>query len=145
MNWYTLCVIVHLFAVFFWLGHMFFWSLVIGPFTKRFEPPETGQIIRQMSLRWGGLGWPALFALAITGVIMLLYRGVTLQRFLSGELFSTPFGRVLEIKLLLVTLMTVYQVFVGHRSAPRLVFVNMMVALLIVALSIILIRAPSIF
>jgi uncharacterized membrane protein len=145
MNWYTLCVIVHLFAVFFWLGHMFFWSLVIGPITKRFEPPETGQIIRQMSLRWGGLGWPALFALAITGVIMLLYRGVTLQRFLSGELFSTPFGRVLEIKLLLVTLMTVYQVFVGHRSAPRLVFVNMMVALLIVALSIILIRAPSIF
>src|SRR5262245_52422688 len=124
MNWYTLCVIVHLVAVFFWLGHMFFWSLVIGPIAKRFEPPETGQIIRQMSLRWGGLGWPALFTLTITGVMMLSYRGVALQSFLSGELYTTPFGRVLAIKLLLVTLMTVYQVFVGHRSAPRLVFAN---------------------
>ena len=145
MNWYRLCVIVHLLAVFFWVGHMFFWSLVVGPITKRFDPPAMGQIIRQMSLRGGGLGWPALAALAFTGVIMLSYRGVTLQTFLSGELFVSPFGRVLGIKLLLVALMALYQVFIGHRSAPRLVFVNMLVALMIVALSIILVRAPNIF
>jgi uncharacterized membrane protein len=145
MNWYMICVIVHLLAVCFWLGHMFFWSLVVGPITKRFDPPDAGQVIRQMSLRWGGLGWPALFALAVTGVIMLSYRGVTFQSFLSGEIFASPFGRALGIKLLLVTLMIFYQVFVGHRSAPRLVFVNMMVALMIVALSIILVRAPNIF
>lgn len=145
MNWYTLCVIVHLLAVFFWLGHMFFWSLVVGPITKRFDPPEMGQDIREMSLRWGGLGWPSLFALVFTGVIMLSYRGATLQSFFSGELFAGPFGRVLGIKLFLVALMILYQVFVGHRSAPRLVFVNMMVALMIVALSIILVRAPTLF
>ena len=145
MNWYKLCVMVHLLAVFFWLGHMFFWSLVVGPITKRLEPPELGSAIRQMSLRGGGLGWPALFALAFTGVLMLSYRGVTLQTLLSGELFSSPFGRVLGIKLLLVALMALYQVFVGHRSAPHLVFVNMMVALMVVALSIILVRAPNMF
>jgi hypothetical protein len=144
MNWYAVSVIVHLLAVFFWLGHMFFWSLVVGPITKRFDPPETGQVIREMSLRWGGLGWPALFILAFTGVIMLSYRGVTLQSFLAGELFVSPFGRVLGIKLLLVALMTFYQVFVGHRSAPCLVFVNMLIALAIVALSIVLVRAPTI-
>lgn len=76
---------------------------------------------------------------------MLSYRGVTLQTFLSGELFISPFGRVLGIKLLLVALMSLYRLFVGHRSAPHLVFVNMMVALMIVALSIILVRAPNIF
>jgi hypothetical protein len=145
MNWYKLCVMVHLLAVFFWLGHMFFWSLVVGPITKRFEPPELGRAIRQMSLRGGGLGWPALFVLAFTGVLMLSYRGVILQTFLSGELFVGPFGRVLGIKLLLVVLMCLYQLFVGHRSAPHLVFVNMMVALMIVALSILLVRAPNIF
>jgi hypothetical protein len=145
MNWYTLCVMLHLLAVFFWLGHMFFWSLVVGPLTKRFDPPETGQIIRQLSLRWGGLGWPALSVLVLTGVIMLSYRGVTLQSLLSGELFASPFGRGLGIKVLLVTWMILYQVFVGHRSAPLIVLVNMMAALMIVALSIVLVRAPSMF
>jgi hypothetical protein len=144
MDWYAVSVIVHLLAVFFWLGHMFFWSLVVGPITKRFDPPGTGQALREMSLRWGGLGWPALFILTFTGVIMLSYRGVTLQSFLAGELFVSPFGRVLGIKLLLVALMTFYQVFVGHRPAPRLVFVNMLIALTIVALSIMLVRAPTI-
>ena len=145
MNWYTLCVIVHLLAVFFWLGHMLFWSLVVGPITKRFDPPETGLVIRQISSRWGGLGWPALFTLAFTGVSMLAYRGVTLQSFLSGELFAGSFGRILGIKLILVALTTLYQVFVGHRSAPHLVFVNMTIAFMIIALSIMLIRSPNIF
>jgi uncharacterized membrane protein len=74
MNWYKACLIVHLLAVFFWLGHMFFWSLVVGPITKRFDPPELGHAIRQMSLRGGGLGWPALFVLAFTGGLMRSYR-----------------------------------------------------------------------
>jgi hypothetical protein len=144
MDWYTVCVIVHLLAVFLWIGHMFFWSLVVGPITKRFDPPETGQVIRKMSLRCGGLGWPALCVLVCTGVIMLFYRGVTLQSFFSRELFASPLEQILWIKLLFVALMIFYQVFVGHRSAPRLVFVNMIVALMIVALSIALVRAPNI-
>jgi hypothetical protein len=145
MDWYTVCVTVHLLAVFLWLGHMFFWSLVVGPITKRFDPPETGVVIRKMSLRCGGLGWPALFLLACTGVIMLSYRGVTLQSFRSWELFASSLGQVLWIKLLFVALMILYQAFVGHRPAPRLVFVNIIVALMIVALSIALVRAPNIF
>jgi uncharacterized membrane protein len=145
MNWSTVCVILHLLAVSLWLGHMFFWSLVVGPITRRFAPLETGQVIRQMSLRWGGLGWPALFVLVITGITMLSYRGVTLQSLLSGELFANPFGRGLGIKLFLVAWMIAYQLFVGHRSAPRLIYVNMMAALVIVALSVILVRAPAIF
>jgi hypothetical protein len=75
---------------------------------------------------------------------MLFYRGVTLQSFFSRELFASPLEQILWIKLLFVALMIFYQVFVGHRSAPRLVFVNMIVALMIVALSIALVRAPNI-
>ena len=145
MTWFTLCVILHLLAVSFWLGHMLFWSLVVGPITKRFTPPEKGRLIREMSLRWGGLGWPALSVLVVTGVIMLSYRGLTLQSLLSGELLANPFGRGLAIKLFLVAWMICYQWFVGHRSAPRLIYVNMLAALAIVAVSIILVRAPSMF
>jgi uncharacterized membrane protein len=145
MNWFALCVILHLLAVFFWLGHMLFWSLVVGPITKRVAPPEKGRVIREMSLRWGGLGWPALSVLVVTGVIMLSYRGLTLQSLLSGDLLAHPFGRGLAIKLFLVAWMICYQLFVGHRSAPLLIYVNMLAALAIVAVSIILVRAPSVF
>jgi hypothetical protein len=76
---------------------------------------------------------------------MLSYRGVTLQSILSGELFAIPLGRGLAIKLFFVAFMIFYQTFVGHRSAPRKVFLNMMAALVIIALSIALVRVPSIF
>jgi uncharacterized membrane protein len=143
MNWYLLLVIMHLLAVSFWLGHMVFWTFVVGPITRQFSPPATGQSIKQMSLRWGGLGWPALFVLALTGVMLLSARGVTLQSLFSRELYASPFGRILGIKLLLVTMMALYQVLVGHRSAPGLVMLNIIIAFLIIALSIILIRAPT--
>ena len=145
MSWYLLSMVLHFLAVVLWLGHMFFWSLVVGPVTKRIDPPETGRVVRQLSLRFGGLGWPALFILVITGMIMLSYRGVTARQMASGEVFSGPSGRILTIKLILVACMILYQFFVGHRRAPRLIYVNMAVALMIVGLSILLVRAPGVF
>ncbi len=145
MNWYHLCVILHLFAVALWLGHMFFWSIVVGPVTKRIEPPEAGQALRQLSGRWGGLGWPALALLILTGSVMVAYRGMTVQHFASGEFLSNPFGRVLAMKLVLVAGMIVYQWRVGHRPAPRLIVANIIAALLILALSVLMVRAPGVF
>jgi uncharacterized membrane protein len=145
MNWYYLCVILHLFAVSLWLGHMFFWSIVVGPVTKRIEPPDAGQTLRQLSLRWGGLGWPALALLVLTGIVLTAYRGIPFQHVASGEFLSNPFGRGLAMKLLLVAGMIVYQWWVGHRPAPRLIFVNMIAALMILALSVLMVRAPGIF
>jgi putative copper export protein len=55
MSWYQLTVVLHLLAMCIWFGHMFFWTLVIGPVTNRLTP-ETGQTLRQVSLRLGGLG-----------------------------------------------------------------------------------------
>jgi hypothetical protein len=124
---------------------MFFWSLVVGPVTKRIEPPDTGQLLRQLSLRLGALGWPALFILVPTGAIMLSYRGVTLQQVVAGEFFLSPFGRILGIKFVLVSCMILYQTFVGHRRAPRLIYLNMAAAALIIGLSVLLVRAPSVF
>jgi hypothetical protein len=131
--------------MFIWFGHMFFWTLVIGPVTNRFEPRESGQMLRQLSLRLGGLGWPALGVLIVTGAIMLGSRGVTLAEVISGEFFTTPFGRVLGIKFVLVAWMIFYQFAIGHRPAPRLIFINMAAALMILLLSILLVRAPGFF
>jgi hypothetical protein len=145
MSWYQLNVILHLLAMCIWFGHMFFWTLVVGPVTNRFEVPETGRMLRQLSLRLGGLGWPALGILILTGAIMLRFRGVTLSEVISGEFFTNPFGRVLGIKFLLIAWMIFYQIAIGHRPAPRLIFINMAAALMILVLSILLVRAPGVF
>jgi copper resistance protein D len=143
MGLYRLSIVLHILSASVWLGHMFFWSVIVGPVTKRIHPPQTGQQLRQLSLRFGGLGWPALFVLFITGIVMLHHHGVTWQQFFSGELFLSPFGRALGIKLLLVTCMVLYQLFIGHRPAPRLIYLNMLVALAILWVSVLLVRAPG--
>jgi len=145
MDWYLPSVVLHILAVLFWFGHMFFWSIVVGPITKKIAPPESGQLLRQASLRYGGLGWPALAVLLITGIVMLAYRGATIQQMMSGEFFLTPFGRILRTKFLLVACMMLYQFLIGHRSAPRLIYLNMLAGLVIVGLSILLTRAPTYF
>ena len=145
MSWYQLTIALHLLAMCIWFGHMFFWTLVIGPVTNRLTPPETGQTLRQLSLRLGGLGWPALGVLILTGAIMLSSRGVTLSEVISREFFANPFGRLLGMKFLLVAWMIVYQFAIGHRAAPRLIYINMAAALTILVFSIFLVRAPGFF
>jgi len=76
---------------------------------------------------------------------MAAYRGMTVQHFASGEFLSNPFGRVLAMKLVLVAGMIVYQWRVGHRPAPRLIVANIIAALLILALSVLMVRAPGVF
>ena len=143
MYWYRLSIVLHVLAALLWFGHMFFWSLVVGPVMKRLAPPETGHLLRQLSLRRGGLGWPALFLLVLTGSVLLSYHGATWQQVVSGAFFLSPSGRILRVKFLLVAGMVLYQLFIGHRPAPRLIYVNMLVALMVIGLSVVLVRAPT--
>ena len=118
---------LHLFAIVLWLGHMFFWSFVVGPLCKRYEPAERRDEIRHASHRWGALGGGALLVLALTGTMMLVDRG--------GDVPG-----VFHAKLTLVGGMVVYQMVVGHRRAPRLIYLNMLAALVILFLSIVLVH-----
>jgi hypothetical protein len=74
---------------------------------------------------------------------MLVYRGATWPQLVSGEFFRSPPGALLRLKFILVAGMIIYQFFIGHRPAPRLIYVNMLAALAIVGLSILLVRAPT--
>ncbi|MGH7541360.1 MAG: hypothetical protein ACRELC_10200 [Gemmatimonadota bacterium] len=136
MTLYRACLVLHVGAALLWLGHMFFWSLFSGPGLKGIAPPEEGDRLRRLSLRGGGLGWPALAVLVVTGATMLDIRGVGLTSLVSGAFLSLPFGRVLGAKLLLVAAMIVYQAAFGHRSAPRAVYANMAAALGVLGLSV---------
>ena len=140
MTLYDWGIVLHVAAASLWLGHMFFWSLFSGPALKSIEPKETAGSLRELSFWMGGLGWPALAVLVVTGTYMLARRGVTWRLVASGDLLDLPFGRVLAVKLVLVVAMIGYQATFGHRPAPRAIYLNMSVALLVLTASLLLAR-----
>ena len=135
---YWVCISLHLLAASLWLGHMFVWSLVVGPAQKRIEPPETAEFLRERSVYLGGLGWPALAVLVLTGVYMLGQRGIGPGDLLSGAAFSADGS--LAIKLGAVLFMIIYQSIWAHRPAPLAIYVNMLAALIVLAASVALVR-----
>jgi len=137
---FRLCAVLHLLAALIWLGHMFFWSVFSGPVLKKTQPAETAGLLRQLSLHLGGTGWPALGLLLVSGSYMLWWQGPNLDEIRSLEIVASPYGQVLAIKLVLVLFMVVYQAVIGHRPAPRAIYLNMLAAVLVLAASVLLAR-----
>ncbi|MGA0706259.1 MAG: hypothetical protein ACO3P8_11960 [Steroidobacteraceae bacterium] len=104
------------------------------------KPVEDGQVLREASLSTGGLGWPALATLVLTGSYLLAHRGITIESLLSGMAFAGPLGKVLAVKLSAVVAMVIYQSVYAHRPAKLAVHANMMVALVILGCSVLLVR-----
>jgi uncharacterized membrane protein len=140
MNWYIVCVCLHVAALSLWLGHMFVWSLITGPAMKRIEPVASAEMLRECSLFRGGLGWPALAILIPTGLYLLSMRGVMPADLLSGAAFDGPQGMVLAVKLSLVLVMVGYQAYFGHRPALIAIYFDMVAALAIIGASVVLVR-----
>lgn len=140
MTLYLICLILHLLALVLWLGHMFVWSLLVGPALKRVEPAETAELLRDSSLFRGGLGWPALAVLIPTGLYLLSVRGVQLADLLSGAAFQGTLGTVLGVKLAAVAAMVGYQAYFGHRRAPIAIYFDMLAAVVVIAASVVLVR-----
>ena len=138
--YYWLAISLHLLAATLWLGHMFVWSLIAGPAMKGIEPPETAAQLRERSLYRGGLGWPALIVLTMTGLFMLYYRGIGFDELLSGAAFDGPQGGILAIKMALVLAMIGYQAVFGHGRAPVAVYFNMLAGVVVVCASVVLVR-----
>ena len=136
---YWTCVSLHLLAASLWLGHMFVWSLVVGPAQKRIEPAETAALLHQRSLYLGSLGWPALAVLLATGLYMLWYRGIGPGELLSGAAFAAG-GGALAVKLAAVLFMVAYQIVWAHRPAPVAIYFNILAALIVLGASVVLVR-----
>ncbi len=136
MTLFRVALMAHLLATFVWLGHMFFWSVFAGPVLKKIQPPETAERLRAVSMRMGGLGWPALAVLSVTGAYLLAARGVALADLIRTSFWSDPASHVLGFKLFLVALMIAYQLVVGHRRAPRAIYLDMVAALLVLGASV---------
>ncbi len=49
----------------------------------------------------------------------------------------------LGLKIVLVAGMAAYQALIGHRPAPRMIYLNMLAAFLILAISVLIVRNPD--
>lgn len=124
---YLMAVWVHILTVVVWMGAMVF------------EDPQSVRMTSRIAHRIGGLGWYAQASLWTTGLIMLNYRGIGLSQLFSRDFISTPWGRNMWAKIMLVVLLIAFQVAVGNRPS-KLVYGYLAVSILVVALSVLLVR-----
>jgi len=161
---YLLSMWLHILAAAAWIGGMLFLVLVIVPLLRRPElRAQAAQLVRQTGRRFRTVGWAALWILLLTGTFNLLYRGIGLEALARLEFWQGPFGRALAIKLALVAVVLllsgVHDFFVGprateawqsdpgsaralrlRRSASWMGRLNLLLALVIVAMAVILVR-----
>lgn len=156
---YQLSVFVHILSAIVWIGGMLFLALVIVPTTRGLPPAERTALFGAVGRRFRTVGWVCIGLLLVTGVVNTTYRGVTWENVLTTELWGSPFGRVLALKLGVVAIMlglSIYHDFViGPRSVRSVIGpealrlrrlasyigrAEALLALLVVALAIMLVR-----
>ncbi len=143
MDLHALLVLLHVTAAVLWLGHMFAWPVVVGPALKATRPPEAAEELRRASVWLGGLGWPALVVLVPTGLWLLARRGIAPADLLVPATYAGAQGKVLLAKLVAVLWMIGYQAIFGHRPAPRAIWTDIAAALLVLAMSVLLVRGVA--
>lgn len=143
---------------------MIFLVLVLVPVTRR--PENRGiapSLIHWTGVRFRWVGWVCMALLVLTGFINLDQRGLRWTDLWSRWLWEDPFGRILGIKLLLVSLILlmsiVHDFIIGpratalwrenpvspdamrlRRQASWIGRLNLILALIVVALGVLLVR-----
>ena len=104
---YHINVTIHVLAAMIWLGGMFFLALVGGPVLRRVEPASLrAELFQKLGIRFRAVGWIAIGALLVTGVLNLGFRGLLDADVLGSESFwRGRYGQALGSKLALVALM----------------------------------------
>jgi len=119
---YTLVVLIHILAVIIWLGGMFFIAIVMVPVLRRLEPPQKRiEVLSATATRFRMVSWIAILVILVTGVLNAINRGVTLQAISTSEFFSSYFGKILTLKLILVFAILVLSAIHDFILGPRLI------------------------
>ena len=119
---YTLVVLIHILAAIIWLGGMFFIAIVMVPVLRRLEPAQKRiEVLSATATKFRAISWIAILVLLITGVLNAINHGVTMQKISTGEFFSSYFGKILILKLILVFAMLVLSAIHDFILGPRLI------------------------
>jgi copper resistance protein D len=160
---YLLSVFIHIMAAMVWIGGMLFLVLVAIPWLRKGPRGQAVTFLGETGARFRNVGWTCFLLLAVTGTFNLWFRGVRLSDFGHAEWLGSPFGRTITVKLgLFVVVMVVslaHDFVVGPRAtralqkdpnspaaqtarrhASLLGRANLLLALLIVAAAVMLVR-----
>ena len=161
---YLLSIWLHILAASVWMGGMVFLVLILVPAIR--QPRYSGiaaSFIHWTGLRFRWVGWICLGLLLLSGTFSLAYRGFDWTNLWDGQLWQGSFGRILGVKLLLVAVIFVASGFHDFAIGPRatelwqqnpgsakalrlrrragwLGRVNLLLALVVVALGVMLVR-----
>ena len=116
---YHLSVFVHILSAIIWIGGMFFLALVVVPVTRGLPPADRAMLFGAVGRRFRTVGWICIALLLVTGTINAAYRGVTWANLFSSELWGSPFGTTLALKLAVVGLMLALSVYHDFVLGPR--------------------------
>ncbi len=161
---YLLSVWLHILAAIIWIGGMLFLVLILVPVMRRSEYRGIASALTHwVGVRFRWIGWICLVLLVLSGTFNLAYRGFGWADLWSGRLWQGPFGRALGIKLFLVAIVlllsVIHDFFIGpratalgradpnspearrlRRQAGWIGRVNLILALIIVAMGVMLVR-----
>jgi copper resistance protein D len=116
---YQLSVFLHILSAVIWIGGMFFLALVLVPTSRGLPPAERARLFGEVGRRFRAVGWGCIVVLLLTGVVNMAYRGVTWQNLFTVELWSSPFGTTLALKLGVVVVMLGLSVYHDFVIGPR--------------------------
>jgi uncharacterized membrane protein len=161
---YQLSVFLHVTSAVVWVGGMFFLALVAVPAVRKMPPEARSRVVGAMGERFRTIGWICIAVLVVTGIVNLAYRRITWESVATGAIFGTDFGAVLAYKtgvvLAMIALSIVHDFYWGPAStrmmethgprdprvgaarkrASMLGRANAVLALVVVALGVLLVR-----
>lgn len=154
---------LHILCAIIWIGGIAFLVVVVVPWLRSGGKEIAGVFLRETGERFRKVGWICFGLLLITGSFNLYIRGVRLDSFVDSNWYATPFGKTVVVKLtafLLVLLVSfIHDFYVGpqaakvvqtspnseeaqqlRRRATQLGRANALLALILVAAAIMLVR-----
>lgn len=106
---------LHLTAAIAWIGGMIFTGLILAPVARQDLPPQIRYpLFKKIGKRFSIMGWIALSILLVTGIYKIS------PVWESMEIFTTPFGIFLLVKIGLVSMMITLSVLHDFIWGPRL-------------------------
>ncbi len=165
MRWlYLVSVWLHVLAAAIWVGGMIFVALVVVPVIRKKElQGAAARLIHFTGIRFRWVGWTCFVLLLLTGLFNVLVRGIAWADLVTLQFWAGPFGRLLTLKLVVFALILASSALHDFVIGPRAVAVwqerpgsaeatrlrrqatqfgrlNLLLALLIVALGVMLVR-----
>lgn len=97
---FRLLVWTHIVAACFWVGGILFFALVLVPALRQSGSSRV-PLLQSIGRRFRAWGWGSVALLVVTGIANVLHR-VPAADLLQSELWSSPWGQILALKLGLV-------------------------------------------